>query len=136
MRHRYFVRTQYGVIKIKSLSYSFDLPALHLWLNTHKKEIETRINFWIDGILPLRSALNMLLNLICKFNTFTSQKSYNRFYQGSVENADLIRIRLLINLSLYPQISGHKTRFAIRFLHEDSENGIVPDDFPFKLACC
>ncbi|WP_181994594.1 hypothetical protein [Arsenophonus endosymbiont of Bemisia tabaci] len=23
MRHRYFVRTQYGVIKIKSLSYSF-----------------------------------------------------------------------------------------------------------------
>ncbi|WP_255487704.1 hypothetical protein [Arsenophonus endosymbiont of Bemisia tabaci] len=23
MRHRYFVRTQYGVIKIKSLSYTF-----------------------------------------------------------------------------------------------------------------
>lgn len=115
---------------------SFDLPALHLWLNTPKKEIEIRINFWIDGILPLRSALNMLLNLIRKSNTFTSQKSYNGFYQGSVENADLIRIKLPINLSLYPQISGHKTRFAIRFLHEDSENGIVPDELPFKLACC
>ncbi|WP_255487678.1 hypothetical protein [Arsenophonus endosymbiont of Bemisia tabaci] len=24
MRHRYFVRTQYGVIKIKSLSYMFN----------------------------------------------------------------------------------------------------------------
>ncbi|CAA2930022.1 hypothetical protein ARSQ2_01137 [Arsenophonus endosymbiont of Bemisia tabaci Q2] len=24
MRHRYFVRTQYGVIKIKSLSYTVD----------------------------------------------------------------------------------------------------------------
>ncbi|MFS1538945.1 MAG: cell division protein ZapD [Candidatus Phlomobacter fragariae] len=74
------------------------------------------MNFWIDGILTLRFALNMLLNLI----QFTSQKSYNGFYQNSIENADLIRIKLPINLSLYPQISGHKTRFAIRFLHKDS----------------
>ncbi|CAA2930439.1 hypothetical protein ARSQ2_01569 [Arsenophonus endosymbiont of Bemisia tabaci Q2] len=28
MRHRYFVRTQYGVIKIKSLSYIGQLPLL------------------------------------------------------------------------------------------------------------
>ncbi|CAA2930522.1 Ribosomal protein L11 methyltransferase [Arsenophonus endosymbiont of Bemisia tabaci Q2] len=27
MRHRYFVRTQYSVIKIKSLSYSYDNPV-------------------------------------------------------------------------------------------------------------
>ncbi|WP_255487668.1 hypothetical protein [Arsenophonus endosymbiont of Bemisia tabaci] len=27
MRHRYFVRTQYGVIKIKSLSYICDLQS-------------------------------------------------------------------------------------------------------------
>jgi cell division protein ZapD len=37
---------------------------------------------------------------------------------------------------LYPQISGHKSRFAIRFMPLDSENGIVPERLDFELACC
>ncbi|MCP6559244.1 cell division protein ZapD, partial [Klebsiella pneumoniae] len=37
---------------------------------------------------------------------------------------------------LYPQISGHKSRFAIRFLPLDSEFGVVPERFDFELAGC
>lgn len=36
----------------------------------------------------------------------------------------------------YPQISGHKSRFAIRFMPLDSENGLVPERLDFELACC
>ncbi|CAA2931232.1 hypothetical protein ARSQ2_02384 [Arsenophonus endosymbiont of Bemisia tabaci Q2] len=33
MRHRYFVRIQYGVIKIKSLSYRIWTPSGYSWFN-------------------------------------------------------------------------------------------------------
>ncbi|CAA2931227.1 hypothetical protein ARSQ2_02379 [Arsenophonus endosymbiont of Bemisia tabaci Q2] len=36
MRHRYFVRTQYGVIKIKSLSYIS--TAIKAYITDHKPE--------------------------------------------------------------------------------------------------
>ena len=49
---------------------------------------------------------------------------------------DLLRLRLDLAHQLYPQISGHKSRFAIRFLPLDSEYGIVPERFDFELACC
>ncbi|SUG49453.1 Uncharacterised protein [Salmonella enterica subsp. arizonae] len=32
---------------------------------------------------------------------------------------------LTLDSQLYPQISGHKSRFAIRFMPLDSENGLV-----------
>ena len=50
--------------------------------------------------------------------------------------ADLLRLRLDLASQLYPQISGHKSRFAIRFMPLDSEHGIVPERFDFELACC
>ncbi|MDU7805273.1 MAG: cell division protein ZapD, partial [Serratia marcescens] len=50
--------------------------------------------------------------------------------------ADLLRLRLHLAPQLYPQISGHKTRYAIRFLPLDSENGVVPERLTFELACC
>ena len=52
------------------------------------------------------------------------------------EDADLLRLRLDLASQLYPQISGHKSRFAIRFMPLDSEHGIVPERFDFELACC
>nr|CBX70440.1 unknown protein [Yersinia enterocolitica W22703] len=48
----------------------------------------------------------------------------------------MLRLRLPLDPQLYPQISGHKTRYAIRFLPLDSENGTVPARLSFELACC
>jgi cell division protein ZapD len=38
--------------------------------------------------------------------------------------------------ALYPQVSGHKSRYAIRFMPLDSERGEVPARLNFQLACC
>lgn len=43
---------------------------------------------------------------------------------------------LTLDSQLYPQISGHKSRFAIRFMPLDSENGLVQERLDFELACC
>nr|WP_244267346.1 hypothetical protein [Sodalis-like endosymbiont of Proechinophthirus fluctus] len=36
---------------------------------------------------------------------------------------------------LYPQVSGHNTRYTIRFLSLENENGAVPNRLLFELAC-
>ena len=51
----------------------------------------------------------------------------------TAENAELIRIRLPDAQQCYPTLSGHKNRFALRFL-PTTEQQI--GDVPFQLACC
>jgi cell division protein ZapD len=62
-------------------------------------------------------------------------------YQESLESpapAQLIRIAVEADPSLFPEISGHKNRFAIRFLRGGVEEAPEPirDDLEFSLTCC
>ena len=84
----------------------------------------------------LTQSLLLVLDLIRNSAPFRKQTSLNGFYQDNGEDADLLRLRLDLASQLYPQISGHKSRFAIRFMPLDSEHGIVPERFDFELACC
>lgn len=77
-----------------------------------------------------------MLDLLRKAVAFKPMTSLHGFYQDNAEGADLLRIQLALDLQVYPQVSGHKTRFAIRFLPLDSEQGVVPDRLSFNLACC
>lgn len=115
---------------------SFDLPTLQLWLNIPQTERDKTIAGWLQSLDPLNDALKTVLTLIRQAGTFEIKESHNGFYQDNVEGKELLRIKLSVNNLIYPQISGHKTRFALRFLHIDSENGILPDIINFELACC
>jgi cell division protein ZapD len=62
-------------------------------------------------------------------------------YQDSLETqmpAQLIRITIQGEPPLFPEISGHKNRFAIRFLRSNDEGPPVPvrEDLEFTLTCC
>ena len=115
---------------------SFDLPTLQLWLNMPQADRDNEIKSWLNSLDPLQETLETVLLLIRQNGSFEAAESHNGFYQGSVEGKELLRIRLAPDNLIYPQISGHKTRFALRFLHIDSENGILPDVIRFQLACC
>jgi cell division protein ZapD len=117
---------------------SFDLPTLHLWLHLPQAIRNETVKSWLDSLSPLKQALESILALIRQSAIFSPQLSNNGFYQGNADEADLLRLKLDIapNLLVYPQISGHKTRFAIRFLPMDSETGTVPAHLSFELACC
>lgn len=114
----------------------FDLPYLHLWLNLPQSVRDTTQAAWIEGLQPLQNALGSLLTLLRQSAPFVAAESHNGFYQDNAEGADLLRLRLPVDFLIYPQVSGHKTRFAIRFLHTDSEHGIIPATLPFEIACC
>lgn len=87
-------------------------------------------------LTPIREALTLILDLIRQSGIFRNQTSLNGFFQDNAEGAELLRLQLKLEDSLYPQVSGHKGRFAIRFMPLDNEHGIVPARLDFELACC
>ncbi|HFK7185450.1 cell division protein ZapD [Serratia odorifera] len=115
---------------------SFDLPTLHMWMHAAQHERDDDVAQWLQTLEPLHQALTMILSLIRQTEPFRNQISLNGFYQDNAEGADLLRLRIDLAHQLYPQISGHKTRYAIRFLPLDSEHGQVPERLTFDLACC
>ncbi|MBP1130691.1 MULTISPECIES: cell division protein ZapD [Serratia] len=115
---------------------SFDLPTLHMWMHAPQQERNDDVSQWLQTLEPLNQALTMVLDLIRQSGSFRNQISLNGFFQDNAEGADLLRLRINLAHQLYPQISGHKTRYAIRFLPLDSEFGTVPERLTFELACC
>lgn len=115
---------------------SFDLPTLHIWLYQPQEQREQLVAGWLNSLAPLKKSLTMILELIRHSAAFRPQISLNGFFQDNASDADLLRLRIDLAHQLYPQISGHKTRYAIRFLSLDSESGQVPPRLTFELACC
>ncbi|MDF7681713.1 cell division protein ZapD [Enterobacteriaceae bacterium ESL0689] len=114
----------------------FDLPSLHLWLHMPQAYRDEQVRKWLASLDVLFQPLQLILDLVRHCVSFRKQTSFNGFYQDNREDADLLRLRLNIASQIYPQISGHKSRFAIRFLPLNSDSGIVPERFDFELACC
>lgn len=115
---------------------SFDLPGLHIWLHQPQEMRDRHVSVWLYTLEPLNQSLTMVLDLIRQSGAFRHQTSLNGFYQDNAEGADLLRLQLHLEDALYPQVSGHKSRYAIRFLPLDSERGEVPARLDFELACC
>ncbi|AFM58493.1 cell division protein ZapD [Enterobacter cloacae subsp. cloacae] len=115
---------------------SFDLPTLHMWLHMPQVQRDAQVKSWLDSLEPMHQTLSLILDLIRNSAPFRKQTSLNGFYQDNGDDADLLRLNLSLGEQLYPQISGHKSRFAIRFMPLDSENGTVPERLDFELACC
>ncbi|WON77698.1 cell division protein ZapD [Serratia sp. UGAL515B_01] len=115
---------------------SFDLPTLHMWMHVSQHERDTDVAAWLKTLEPLNQALTMVLALVRQAGQFRNQISLNGFFQDNAEGADLLRLNINLDYQVYPQISGHKTRYAIRFMPIDSENSKVPERLTFELACC
>lgn len=115
---------------------SFDLPALHTWLHLPQQQRDNRVKQWMDCLHPLNQALTLLLGMTRNFAIFRQQTCINGFYQDNSADNDLLRLQLNAADQLYPQISGHKNRFAIRFMPLDCDNGKVPERLDFQLSCC
>lgn len=115
---------------------SFDLPTLHIWLYIDQAQRDRQVDTWLASLSPLSDTLTIILDLIRQSATFRTHTSLNGFFQDNAEGADLLRLQLTLEDSLYPQVSGHKSRYAIRFLPLDSEHGEVPARLDFGLACC
>ena len=112
---------------------AFDVPQLHHWLVTPAVGRHQQMQQWLSDINLLMNAISLLLRLWRESGHFSDQVATNGFFQDTAEGAELIRIRLNGSQSCYPTLSGHKNRFALRFL-PTTEQPI--GDVSFQLACC
>lgn len=119
-----------------------DIPALHYWLNhTPADQRHQQISTWFDGFSAARTAIEDCLDLIRNSATASSRTAEDGFYQQSLDSNhpnQLIRVTLPADSVYYPEISGGKHRFSIRFMTFDLNNRPqqTSDEVVFSLSCC
>lgn len=115
---------------------SFDLPTLHVWLNLPKETQDEIIEGWIAPLYVLKESISTIISLTRNTGAHQSVVAKKGFFQDIAENKELLRVKLKAKDLIYPQISGVKNRYMIRFLPYDADNGIVPDEFDFSIFSC
>lgn len=113
----------------------FDLPALHYW---NHLPLETRHHHaarWMQTLQPLSEALNLWLQLCRETGYFKAQIARNGFFQSDAEDANILRLNIPLESGAYPMISGHKNRFAIKFISFETGQA-YSGDVEFELAIC
>lgn len=113
----------------------FDLPSLHYWRHQPIEKCLSDTEQWLSTLQPLFNALELSLKLIRETGQYKSQIARNGFYQSDAEDASILRLEIPLDTSVFPMISGHKNRFAIKFMN--FETGLAySQDVEFRLAVC
>ncbi len=121
---------------------NFDLPAFHHWLH---KPAETRHNDlkkWKNDFSVIQESLDIALLMLRNSTTPVMECAESGFYQQPIESklsCQLIRVVLPENSECFPEISGGKHRFTIRFLQQtltSSRPVQTKDAVAFELHCC
>ena len=119
----------------------FDLPLYFHWLQMPHETRKNQLFAWISSVEPLRQAVELLLSLIRGSNVARDEIAQNGMFNKSLEGnvvVQMIRIALEDDVQLYPEVSGSKHRFNIRFMETS------PLDHPqqtsshvnFRLTTC
>ncbi|MAK67339.1 MULTISPECIES: cell division protein ZapD [unclassified Methylophaga] len=120
----------------------FDLPAYHYWLqHSSVEQRQQQLNYWLEQFVAVRGAINISLKLIRGSSGFSTAQAEKGFYQRSLDSnlpTQLIRVRIPASTPYYPEISGGKHRFTVRFMTFDINQRPqqINDDADFQLSCC
>lgn len=129
-------------ISIPGGTCNFDLPAYHHWLH---KPIDSRredFKIWSQDLSVIQDSLAIVLLMLRNSTTPVIENAESGFYQQPIESklsCQLIRVLLPVDCNYFPEISGGKHRFTIRFM-EQSSTATRPvqtnDTVEFELHCC
>ena len=104
---------------------SFDLPQYHYWLRQPVQLREQQLREWMQDFQPVSNALALVLSLARTSSASREVTASGGFYQEALSTdapAQLVRVGMNGNAHLFPEISGHKNRFSIRFM-DTAEGG-------------
>ncbi|MDM8547196.1 cell division protein ZapD [Candidatus Venteria ishoeyi] len=120
----------------------FDLPAYYYWSRKRSKQRQHDLQEWLNAFEPLREA-NALNLYLTRQNVQASQEiAAEGFFQSKPETqkpCQMIRVILSEDSPCYPEISGSKHRFNLRFFeHQQLRDKPVQTikNIPFELHCC
>jgi cell division protein ZapD len=121
---------------------NFDLPRFHYWLKQAPTKQQQDFDKWSQDLEPIKKATFLALDMIRNSANPIKEKAESGFYQKPIESTipcQLIRVFLPSATRYYPEISGGKHRFTIRFMEETSSDHRptqTSNDVEFELHCC
>ena len=142
LRQNEFLMSIKQRISIPGGTCNFDIPGYYYWLHKSLQDKATDFKIWQKDLLLLGDSIQLSLQMIRNSNTPSSELAERGFYQKQIEAnvaCHLIRVVLPIDSKYYPEISGGKHRFAIRFMEQTStsEHPVqTKDNVQFELHCC
>lgn len=120
---------------------SFDLPQYHHFVTQQPDARQQRLSDWVNILEPVSNAIALTLSLARTSAAPRQVTAADGFFQEALDTqapAQLVQVTLSDNAHLFPEISGHKNRFSIRFMNTADTARPAPwrEDTPFILTCC
>ncbi|MEE9287127.1 MAG: cell division protein ZapD [Gammaproteobacteria bacterium] len=121
---------------------NFDIPAYYHWLHKPVEERVADLNEWLTDLTVVHQGIDLALQMIRSSANPTQETAVNGFYQAPIEpnvTCQMIRIILPSAAEYFPEVSGGKHRFSVRFLEQpttDSRPVQTDEDIEFELHCC
>jgi cell division protein ZapD len=90
----------------------------------------------------MQASVRLILRLVRTSDIPGDEVAVGGFYQKALDSSapsQMVRIFLPIESEFFPEISGGKHRFSIRFMQQSDPNqraSQTTEDIPFQLACC
>lgn len=119
-----------------------DLPAYSHWLSRRAEQRQRQLQHWFHDLQLLHQGVSLVLELIR--HSVSPMEAYARggFFQKDMSPSvacQMVRILLPADSELFPEISGDRHRFTVRFMKQDS-TGTRPTqtdkDVNFEIQCC
>jgi len=142
LRQDEFISSIKQRITIPGGTCNFDLPGYYHWLKKPTVERKKQIEDWHEDLDTINKSIKLCLQMIRNSTNPAAQKAERGFYQKPIESntaCQLIRVVLPSDCSFYPEISGGKHRFTVRFMEQASTTGRpvqTQEDVQFELHCC
>jgi cell division protein ZapD len=119
----------------------FDLPMLHYWLEHSIESRHLDLKNWLQTIRPVRVANDLLINLIRESANPKQEIASNGFFQQTLDTSNqyqMIRIGVSKEYKLFPEISGGRHRFSVRFMEPATTHRPkqASEKVNFQLALC
>jgi cell division protein ZapD len=120
---------------------TFDLPHYYYWLVQTPERRQSRLERWLQDLRPADSAIRLVLSLARTSAPPRQETAAAGFFQESLDPrapAQMVRVALPVGAALFPEISGHKNRFSIRFktLAGRDRASQTVEEVHFRLTCC
>jgi len=120
---------------------AFDTPMYAHWLRQSCDYKTEQIRLWLQEFEYVRQALTLSLSLIRSAGEFKTNLAKNGTYSEALDTSipyQMIRINVASNLAVFPEISGGRHRFTVRFLELKGTDRptLVEIDVPFEVTCC
>ncbi|MFT4561574.1 MAG: cell division protein ZapD [Gammaproteobacteria bacterium] len=121
---------------------NFDLPAFHHWLSKPLAVRSAHLRNWLSDLVIIESAVSKVLKMLRESSSARSLSVDDGLYQQQLDPAlqcQLIRLTVDNALDVFPEISGGKHRFAVRFFRQPDSKGRpiqAREVVNFNLQCC